>query len=214
MAEEENMSRRRFLAALFKAGASIPSTWAKETVSKLPGVPDDARVRTVATPPGSVSRQNLNEKCTGCQLCIEKCPTKVLRPSVSQYGTEGIMQPVMDFSHGYCDFECTVCSEVCPTGAITPLSVDDKQSVLIGIAVVSKSICKEECSICADICPASAIKMKEDYLNKITDQDGNVRFRKYPQIEEALCVGCGLCQFKCPATPVSAIHVEGYSVHK
>jgi len=202
------------LASLFKAGASIPSTWAREKATKLPGVPDDARVRTVATPPGSWSRQNLNEKCNGCQLCIEKCPTKVLSPAVRQYGADGIMQPVMDFSHGFCDFECTLCGQICPTGAISPLSVDDKQSVLIGIAVVSRTLCQEECSICHDICPASAIKMKEDYLNKITDADGNVHFRKYPQIESSLCVGCGLCQFKCPTTPVSAIHVEGYSIHK
>jgi len=34
-----------------------------------------------------------------------------------------------------------------------------------------------------------------------------------PTIAEAQCIGCGACEFLCPARPVSAITVRGNSVH-
>lgn len=37
--------------------------------------------------------------------------------------------------------------------------------------------------------------------------------RLYPEVERELCIGCGRCEYVCPASPVSAIHVEGYAVH-
>jgi formate hydrogenlyase subunit 6/NADH:ubiquinone oxidoreductase subunit I len=35
-----------------------------------------------------------------------------------------------------------------------------------------------------------------------------------PAINEALCIGCGACEYLCPARPFSAIYVEGHEVHK
>ena len=59
-----------------------------------------------------------------------------------------------------------------------------------------------ECGNCADHCPAEAIRM-------VPSADG----RLYPEVERALCIGCGRCEYVCPASPLSAIHVEGYAVH-
>jgi ferredoxin len=45
-----------------------------------------------------------------------KANANVLRPSTD---LQHFMQPIMSFERGYCRPECTRCSEVCPTGAIT-----------------------------------------------------------------------------------------------
>ncbi|MCB9249508.1 MAG: 4Fe-4S dicluster domain-containing protein [Ignavibacteriales bacterium] len=51
-------------------------------------------------------------------MCVASCPTQVLQPSFLEYGLLGIMQPRMDYISGYCNYECTICTEVCPSGAI------------------------------------------------------------------------------------------------
>ena len=46
-----------------------------------------------------------------------------------------LMVPEMSYERGYCRPECTKFSEVCPTGAIRPITKEDKSSVQIGHAV-------------------------------------------------------------------------------
>ena len=156
---------------------------------------------------GSVSLEHLHAKCTSCHLCVSKCPGHVLQPAVMEYGLEGVMHPVMRFDKGYCLYECTLCGDVCPTGAILPLDKEQKKETFIGHAVFRRGLCVVhtdgvECGNCADHCPAEAIRM-------VPAADG----RLYPEVERALCIGCGRCEYVCPASPLSAIHVEGYAVH-
>lgn len=128
-------------------------------------------------------------------------------------------QPVLDFSRGWCDYDCTICGDKCPNGAILPLGLEEKQEVQIGMAVLVKGLClnaddEGQCQVCADNCPASAIKMKEDYNSPlIISADGEKRFRTYPEIEDALCIGCGRCEYLCPSSRAKAIHIEGLSEH-
>ena len=35
-------------------------------------------------------------------------------------------QPMMDYEAGYCNYDCIICGEVCPTGAILKRSVDEE----------------------------------------------------------------------------------------
>lgn len=221
MSSQDNkplQSRRRFLSSLLEAGLSIPKTWAQTKTDAIQGVPKESRRKTAVSPPGSLSHEHLNSSCTGCGLCIQKCPTKVLKPSTSEYGIEAVMQPVLDFSRGYCDYECTVCTDVCPNGSITHLDIDTKQSVQIGTAVLVSSMCLNDrtgdsCTVCRDVCPASAIKLKADYNQEMVDVDGIRKHRVYPVIEDILCIGCGLCENKCPSSAAPAIHVEGFKEH-
>lgn len=165
--------------------------------------------QTPLTPPGSLSAKNMAQKCTGCQLCISECPNEVLRPSGDWLH---LMQPVMSYERGYCRPECNRCSEVCPAGAIQPIRHEDKASTQIGHAVWIKKNCIPltdgvECGNCARHCPVGAIEMVPSDPN---DEESPA----VPAVNEARCIGCGACEYLCPARPFSAIYVEGHEVHK
>ena len=87
---------------------------------------------TPIVPPGSLGIRHLTQHCTACQLCVSVCPNQVLRPSADLMK---LMQPEMAYERGYCRPECTKCSEVCPAGAIRPITKADKSSIQIGHAV-------------------------------------------------------------------------------
>ena len=165
--------------------------------------------QTPLTPPGSLSYDNLSKRCTGCQLCVSECPNDVLRPSSDLMH---LMQPTMSYEHGYCRPECTRCSEVCPAGAIKHVDKPEKSSIQIGHAVFIKKNCVAvtdgvECGNCARHCPSGAIEMV--MLDENDEESPSV-----PAINEAACIGCGACEYVCPARPFSAIYVEGHEVHK
>ena len=165
--------------------------------------------QTPLTPPGSLSASNLAKRCTGCQLCVSECPNHVLRPSTDLMH---LMQPTMSYERGYCRPECTRCSDVCPAGAIKPLDDIEKSSIQIGHAVWIKKNCvvltdEVECGNCARHCPAGAIEM-------VPSDPEDENSPKVPAVNENACIGCGACEYVCPARPFSAIYVEGHEVHR
>lgn len=165
--------------------------------------------QTPLTPPGSLSFEHFSKRCTGCQLCVSECPNDVLRPSSDLLH---LMLPVMSYERGFCRPECTRCGEVCPAGAITTVDKPDKSSIQIGHAVFIQKNCVAvtdgvECGNCARHCPAGAIEMVA--LNEDDDESPWV-----PAVNEQACIGCGACEYVCPARPFSAIIVEGHEVHK
>lgn len=164
---------------------------------------------TPINPPGSLSARNMAKHCTGCQLCVSECPNDVLRPST---GFSTFMQPTSSYERGYCRPECNRCSEVCPTGAIRPISLDEKSSVQIGHAVWVKKYCIPvsegiNCGNCARHCPVGAIEMVP------LDPDDETS-ALVPAVNETRCIGCGACENLCPARPFSAIYVEGHEEHR
>ena len=165
--------------------------------------------QTPLTPPGSLSFQHFAQHCTGCQLCVSECPNNVLRPSSDLMH---LMLPEMSYERGYCRPECTRCSEVCPAGAIKLVDQPDKSSIQIGHAVFIQKNCVAvtdgvECGNCARHCPAGAIEMVA--LREDDDESPFV-----PAVNEEACIGCGACEYVCPARPFSAIMVEGHEVHR
>jgi len=205
-------SRRSFLLGATMASIAVAVAQEKKKVDGgLAEIEDKVSPErgTPLTPPGSLSAQNMARHCTACQLCVSQCPNGVLRPSTS---LTTLMQPTMSYERGYCRPECTRCSEVCPTGAIKPISKADKSATQIGHAVWIRKNCVPltdgvECGNCARHCPTQAITM-------IASEAGNPESPKIPAINAARCIGCGACENLCPARPFSAIYVEGHEVHK
>ena len=205
-------ARRNFL--LGATVASATALWAQEK-KKVDGglakIEDKIAPErnTRLTPPGSRSAKNMASKCTGCQLCVSQCPNEVLRPSTDLLH---LMQPEMSYERGYCRIECNRCSEVCPTGAIRLLPLEEKSSTQIGHAVWVKKNCIPvtdgvECGNCERHCPVGAIMM-------VPLDENDEESVMIPTVNEARCIGCGACENLCPARPFSAIYVEGHEVHK
>ncbi len=165
--------------------------------------------KTPIAPPGAISLRNMAQHCTACQLCISACPNQVLRPS---NGIMTLMQANSSYERGYCRPECTRCSQVCPTGAIRPITREEKSAIQIGRAVFVRKNCLPltegvSCGNCARHCPVGAITM-------IPSDANNPSSPKIPMINTERCIGCGACENLCPARPFSAIYVEGNEVHR
>ena len=163
---------------------------------------------TRIVPAGSGSIRNFENHCTACQLCVSVCPNQVLRPSA---GIMTLMQPEMSYERGYCRPECTRCSDVCPAGAILPVSAEEKSSTRIGHAVWVRENCVPltdgvKCGNCARHCPSGAIMM-------VPSDASDPGSPEIPVINTEKCIGCGACEYLCPARPFSAIYVEGHQMH-
>ena len=210
--ESVDSARRSFLLGATLASSAVLLAQEKKKVDGgLAKIEDKVAPtrNTHITPPGSLSAKNMASKCTGCQLCVSQCPNEVLRPSTDLLH---LMQPEMSYERGYCRIECNRCSEVCPTGAIRLLPLEEKSSTQVGHAVWIKKNCIPvtdgvECGNCERHCPVGAIMM----VPLDEDDEESVMI---PTVNEARCIGCGACENLCPARPFSAIYVEGHEVHK
>ncbi|HZK94295.1 MAG TPA: 4Fe-4S dicluster domain-containing protein [Prolixibacteraceae bacterium] len=143
-------------------------------------------------PLGAMNLERFKTKCTGCMLCAQKCPSKIIIPSIGSIDGSPIL-PVLYFKDNYCLEDCVACSQVCPTGALQEVRVEEKNTTKMASLRLDLTACQIvaeglECAICAEICPLHAIEMKRN-----SDQ-------KYPipVIIQNLCNGCGKCQFRCP----------------
>ncbi len=174
----------------------------------------DSTVRIIresaVSPPGSISIENFTDKCTACHLCVAACPTHVIQPSFLEYGFLGMMQPRMDYIKGFCNYDCIICGEVCPSGAILPQKVEEKKLIQLGKATFVKDNCivysqGTDCGACAEHCPTKAVRM-------VMDTDPDV-MKKAPKIDEEICIGCGACEYACPTKPYKAIYVKSNPIH-
>lgn len=168
-------------------------------------------------PPGSLSEREFLSRCVKCSLCQQACPTGTIVPALSQAGVEGFWTPVVVPRLGGCEFACTRCGEVCPTGAISRLTTarktgyDGKAPVSIGTAFVDRGRClpwamATPCIVCEEMCPTDP---KAIWLEAVDEKDrrGTPVKVKRPLVEPARCVGCGLCEAKCPVGEEAAIRV-------
>jgi len=191
-------SKRRFLLSGLTIAVAAPAVFAQ----------GKERRQNAICPPGAESAGRLLKHCTSCHLCISKCPSKVLKPAFMEYGIGGAMMPVMYFERGFCNFDCTLCTDICPSSALTPLTVGQKHRLQVGRVVFRPELCivhteGTSCGACSEHCPTQAVKMVP-YKNGLTE----------PSIDADICVGCGGCEFICPVRPNRAIYVEGNKVHK
>ncbi|MBP5364874.1 MAG: 4Fe-4S binding protein [Bacteroidales bacterium] len=204
-------SRRNFIAvgSMLAVGAAVNAQEKKVDGGFATIVDKQIPARELSPKPaGSLSIKNFTNSCTACQLCVSACPNQVLRPSTD---LEHFMQPEMSFERGYCRPECVRCSEVCPAGAIRPITTAQKSSISVGYAVLLKENCLAyaddvRCGNCARHCPVGAIYM-------VPKDPQNPDSTLIPSVNTERCIGCGACENLCPVRPLSAIYVEGRQQH-
>ncbi|HLC15590.1 MAG TPA: 4Fe-4S dicluster domain-containing protein, partial [Thermodesulfovibrionia bacterium] len=172
----------------------------------------------VIRPPGSIREESFLKRCIKCGKCMRVCPTNVIQPALLEAGFEGLWTPMLINKIGYCEYNCVLCGQVCPTGAIMPLKVEQKigkppfkTPVKVGTAFYDQGRClpwamHTDCIVCEEVCPTSpkAIWFK---TVEIKDREGKIRQLKQPYIDTNLCVGCGICENKCPVRDLSAVRV-------
>jgi ferredoxin len=149
--------------------------------------------------------------CTRCGECARVCPTNAIQPAFMQAGLEGMGTPVLVPRIGYCDYTCTACGQVCPTQAIPWLGVEDKQRQVVGKSYIDQNRCLAwsdhlSCLICQEVCPLpeKAIVLEDQ---EVWTPDGNVTIG-LPHVLRDLCIGCGLCEYRCPVSGEAAIRVH------
>jgi MauM/NapG family ferredoxin protein len=199
------ISRAQFLSALMGTiFASIGIAAAPQTVAlQAPRSGTASRLR----PPGALPEREFIQRCIRCGNCMKVCPTNVLTPSPISLDPRDAWSPVMDTRRGYCEYQCNLCGRVCPTEAIAELTVEQKKKMKIGIAAFNKKICipyakGENCIVCEEHCPVpnKAIKLRRTLVKGKTVN--------LPVIDESLCIGCVICEFKCPTSPDKGVVVN------
>lgn len=163
---------------------------------------------TGIVPPGGVSIDHLKANCSACYACIAACPNRIISPAVGEYGIDDLLLPVVHYKKQFCGFNCNKCSQACPNGALKPLTLEQKRRTQIGRVKFTAKNCvvfKDGtlCGACDEHCPTKAITMKE-----ISGRNG----LNYPVVNPDICIGCGACEYICPATP-KAMHIVPLNIH-
>jgi polyferredoxin len=172
--------------------------------------PDDRRLR----PPGA-EEDRLLATCIRCGACLRTCPSHGLQPSLTESGVEGLWTPILVPRLGHCEYTCTACGDICPTGAIPSLSLTEKRRAVIGKAYIDPELCiawsgRGPCIVCEEMCPLpeKAIRLEEREASDTGTGAGYEFPIQVPIVQHDLCIGCGLCESKCPVVGQAAIRVR------
>ena len=208
-----SLSRRQWTFAAL-AGAGV---WPLLRASAGEASPEAIR------PPGALPEDAFLARCVRCGACVSACPTSALQPSLTTAGLEGLYTPVLVPRHGWCEPSCTRCSQVCPTGAIAPLTPETKgwtrgaggrrslAPVRIGTAFFDWGRClpwamATPCVVCEEVCPTSPKAITLENVEVVRADGRAVRVGR-PRLDPERCVGCGLCEAKCPVAAPAAVRV-------
>jgi ferredoxin len=169
-----------------------------------------ARARLLR-PPGVRSEDEFLEKCVRCGECMKVCLRSALYPAFLHAGVEGLYTPQLVPRLGYCEYNCTLCGQVCPTGAIPDLPRGEKQLEVIGKAVFDKNHCipfasRMDCIVCEEHCPIPQKAIRSE-TKVITGFDGKAVEVKLPYVVDDLCNGCGICENVCPLEGKAGVEV-------
>ncbi|WAC07493.1 MAG: 4Fe-4S binding protein [Thermodesulfobacteriota bacterium] len=197
------VSRRAFVGTLF-AGIILPAFFKVRADTKMANP-------SLIRPPGAINERKFLNRCIRCGGCMKVCPTNALHPSLFEAGAEGIFAPRLIPRIGFCEFNCTLCGQVCPTGAINRLVLKEKQKTVIGTTYFDKNRCLPyakgiPCIVCEEHCPTpdKAIKLREA---QVFNPEGKTVTIKQPYLIDRFCIGCGICENKCPVEGTAAVIV-------
>jgi len=206
-----DLSRRGLLAAAV-SGVVLPGIVKASRLGRA-GPTDPHLLR----PPGAADERTFLGLCVRCGECMKVCPTNVLQPAVFQAGVEGVFSPRLlprvIFEQSYCEYNCTLCGQACPTGAIPRLAVEVKHKHPTGKAYFDHALClpwakETSCIRCEEMCPTpdKAIKIRNTF--KVAGANGEEVEIMQPYVDRDLCVGCGICESNCPIEGAAGIRVR------
>ncbi len=201
-----DLGRRRVIASLASGIVAVP------LLRTVPLAKAGAQDPVLLRPPGALEEREFLKRCVKCGECMKVCTTNGLQPALFEAGIEGIWSPMLVPRIGYCEYRCTLCGQVCPTGAIKRLRLEEKAKVRIGLAMIDRSRClpwahSRPCVVCEEVCPTSkkAIWLEEA---RVRDRSGRLVTVSQPRVDLELCIGCGICEAKCPVLGRPAITVS------
>lgn len=166
-----------FVGAGYAAGVNFTKNIAK-------------KVKDIILPAGAINANRMANKCLNCNLCVTNCPNKILSKADENFSAVHI-----NYENGkhYCEYNCHKCSEVCPSGAIKKISLNEKQNTRIGMASVNPHCVG--CGICAKECPTGAIIVIDSKA----------------VVDGSKCIGCGKCAAVCKPEAISIFAVNEQS---
>ncbi len=201
--KNSGITRRDFLFSL--AGTAIGISLLNSELIK------PANTNRLIRPPGVNDESEFLSKCIRCSTCINICPTGGLQPALLEAGLKSIGTPFLLPRIGHCEYNCNACGYACPTSAIPPLTLEKKHKKVMGIASINRSLCMPwahgiPCIVCEEVCPVpeKAIQVREELV--INTYGEEVLVQK-PRVLPELCIGCGICEYKCPLIGEAAIRV-------
>ncbi len=194
--------RRQLLAGLV-GGAATASLASIEPITQT-------EPAHLVRPPGA-TLTDFTSLCVRCGECMRVCPTQGLQPSLFSGGVQNVMTPRLVARLGYCSYSCTACGEVCPTGAIPELTLEEKRYTPMGLARIDQSRCLPwahniPCVVCEEMCP---VAHKAIWLDEVEafNAEGELITLLRPRVIKELCIGCGLCEYHCPMDGEAAVRV-------
>ncbi|RJP24920.1 MAG: 4Fe-4S binding protein [Candidatus Abyssobacteria bacterium SURF_5] len=208
------LTRRAFVTAAVSGAAVVPLIKLNYQRSSL--------YPWLIRPPGVQEEDLFLEQCVRCGECMKVCLKNALHPALLEGGFEALWTPKLVPRVGYCEYNCTLCGSVCPTGAIPQLSVEQKHAVKMGLAHFDKNRCipwvayqnwTEEkqwttdynCAVCEEHCPTP--KKAIQFSDVTVNTPAGPRVIRRPLVVEDECIGCGICEFVCPLNGPAAVRV-------
>lgn len=163
-------------------------------------------------PPGA-QNENFLSACLRCSECMKVCPTSGLQPAAWESGFDGWWTPTLVPRLGYCDYACNACGQVCPTNAIPNLPLEVKRIQVIGRAAINKDRCLPwsqniPCIVCEEMCPLAPKAVELETID-VVDNTGQSITLQRPTVLTDRCIGCGICEYKCPVSDAAAIQISG-----
>jgi polyferredoxin len=200
-----DLGRRHVITSALSGIAAVP------LIRITPLGTANAKDPVLLRPPGALEEKKFLKRCVKCGECMKVCITNGLQPALLEAGLEGIWSPLLVPRIGYCEYRCTLCGQVCPTGAIKRLQLPEKVKVKIGLAMIDKGRCLpwahgRPCIVCEEVCPTSKKAIWFEEVS-VKDRQGRPVRVKQPHVDLELCIGCGICEAKCPVLGKPAIYV-------
>lgn len=152
-----------------------------------------------------------DNKCVGCGICTDVCPTSSLRLGPLVPIARGLIEmDLISVNQDSCVF-CGLCSVACPFDALA-LSIDGeeiKNNTSYPTWETESIVDDEDCMYCGrcyEVCPRDSIIFERKLPNPADLVRGEI------DIDKDKCIYCSFCADLCPASAITINNVPTSSV--